>query len=1684
MSDASAARPLHRRWTTKDRAAALGALLMAGVLLATCASPAPSGAPASPPATAALGTPAAGSPGASPTPGVTPLPSDAPADGRWTGVTLLPIAPVATLEPLHTAAAGVIADTAFRLTPLDGSDPLVMAAGLVAEPAVTFTATTDGAAALVKPATPLRAGGLYRFSLRSADGSTRAAWAVQAVGPLHVARTTPGDITTDVPLNTGIEITFDQDGVGLADAKPYITVTPATPGHLVGDGRTIAFVPDRALKAATLYRVTVRHGLPLAGTSMTLEEDHAFAFETTGAPAQTTRVDFSHQLMQVSPDERAEITVRVDHATDADGNNLGPNPKRLDVAAYRLAGLDAAIAAWRTLRAAPDWGATGTAPINTGTLTRVVHATVPLRRYDPGNDWEQLIRLPARLPAGYYVVTETYLGVTRQMVLESTSLAVYTQVTETRTVAWVNDTLIGGPVDGAGVNLSGASLGTTGADGLLVARTPARITNATPGDDEPLLIVRKGSRSVFVEAGGRLCGVCGETGSSPWWRILSLDRYQYRTTDTVLAWGVLRDRETGSPAASVTIRLVHYDQALAASADLATYTATPDASGAFLVKIPFTDLPMGDYEIRLSAGPNGSTHVASTSFTIARIAKPAWSLAMTTGKHAILVGSKVGVTVTARFFEGTPVAGADIRLATDRNSGRITTDATGTGTTAMRLTWDPENTWEPWTVVGIDGRPSTPEEGAINAGASVALFQATVLPKVAWESTSARVRVSGTVHDVAFARFESPAAGDPSSIDPYGKLRAGATVKVRVVRTTSVAVRTGSGYDFITKRTIPVYDYRETNDDLGTRTLVADAKGRFGLLLPALADNQTYELRIRAYDAQGRYATVTENASAPWTPTANRWMSIMPDVPNPDEQAPVYGIGDPIRLIIDGGMGAAVSARYLWTLAQGGLRDTAITADPKYAGTFSASYVPDMTFNAVRWTGGRYEVASGYTATFRSDDRRLTVKITPDKARYLPGGTTQAAIRVTDAAGHGVAAAVYVRVMDEKLFAMGLATSDDPNGTLYESPGSGILGTGYTHFDPRTDDGGKGDATGGGGDERSDFRDWLAAELVHTDADGRGSVTFTLSVDLTSWRIVGDAISPAYEAGTGQALIPVSLPFFGEVTVAPEYLAADKPVIMARAFGTGLTSTDTVTFTISSDTLPMAPVTRTAAAFTPVSVDLPALTLGTHRLRVEAVTGTGATARHDSLVREFRVVASRTAQAVTTAAPLTGTTPVAVGTGFTTLVLSDGGRGRAVPILESLLGTDPTRADRAFAGALAERILKDRFGIEPVLGLSATDISMFCDGDGVRVLPYSAPDLELTVLAAMTGDSRLPDLRDMFDMYQATTREQELWVLAGRAAIGQTVLAQIRDAAALTDLTVDEQIAVGLAAVAAGDETTARDIEQAVLAADGEQLGSWVRVRGLGNAPDTLLTARLAVIAAAIGDPLAAGMDDYASANPPKATAIDLERALAARGWADRMAPADAKAALVVDGRRSELAVTASEPVTVTLTPAQAATATLTPVSGSVVVTTRIEQPLDPASLKTPRGVTFTREVRPASSIKATDVVQVSLRVTFDKQVAATIQPCWTVTELVPSGLAPIASSAEFEEDPEPGMVDPWRLSGQRLDFCVTPDPIQRTWTLHYAARVVTPGTYAWEPAVLLSGLASGVGIVLTTPDVVIGRVP
>jgi hypothetical protein len=1611
-----------------------------------------------------------GSPAATDTP--------APSAETWAAVGALPpLQPLATLTPAHADAAGIAADTAFTLASLGTVSAGDLAAGLTVEPAVALRVTpgTDAASALVTPAGPLDAGGLYHFRLTSPAGALAGQWAFQVKAPLHVVTALPGDQSTEVPIDSGIELTFDQDGA--LDPASHFAIEPAVTGRFETHGRTLVFVPSK-LEPATIYTVTLSAGIGVSGSDVHLEQDVRVRFETL--IGQTVGEEpfavLARRFTEAAPDQRAFISLHVEQPQQGDAEVPPPQVTQLPVEVYRLPGAAAAQAATQLILDAPDWARTTVGLVPTAGLARVAAFEATLQYVDDGT---QIIQLPATLPIGVYLVVIPRKSRDLQGILQVTRLASYTLVSSTRSLVWTNR-IGGGAWAGVKVAIAGGSvLGTTDASGLLLVDTPAA---PSVGGSTPVLL------TLTTPDGERVLapvGVCcsDDAPARSWWKAISTDRILYRQNDTIDVWGYLRDRDTGLVPQRAEVRLILDDQG-ADAPPIASTVVIPRASGAFVASLPLVDAPINGYIVQVVVDGG---EVSSAWLNVDVLRKPAYRLAVAVDRHVFLDGEAVHATVTARFYEGT--VAPQVSLSVDAPGSNPLTVTSGADGVAVV---------DPVLRVGVDtgGSTSQPvtagvtdaEEGSISAEAPVIVF-----PSASWlEGTSKlsgdRLVATGTVNQVDVPRLEREFDAQ-GQIDPKGAPIAAAAVTAEIIEEVPIRRSTGQRYDFIAKKVVNLYETTIDERSLGTQTLTTDASGRFSLSRTVPDPGNGYRIHLSVADSAGRKMTAVLYASASG-PGDETYLPNLPYLGTAPEGACgsrdsiAYGVGDAMRLTMADRSGSYPTGHgntYLFVTAQRGIRDVILQASPTFAGTFTAADVPNLGIVAVRFTGHAYLDGAYVDVRLRVSDRQLSVHLSTDAPRYRPGGSATVTVRTLDPAGRPVPATVTLRGVDEKIYALGGAQEEDPLGQLYGAwlyPGLGGSYASHPEVRSLSDYGGCGGAGGGGDDSRDDFRDTLFYRQMDTGPDGVGTVTFQLSDDLTSWHLSAAAVTADLKAGVGSLLIPVGLPFFVEPTLAPEYLLGDRPSVRLRAFGSDLHAGDAVSFTVASDSLGMPVTTVTGRAFEPVDVPLPALKPGDQALVISGSAGNGALA--DRLTRHFSVVASRLLRTETRYTTLAANTIPEGGAGLTTYLFSDAGRGHYLPVLDALAWGDGPRLDQALAAVEARKLLASVFGVDPATFPDSTfEASRYQHGDqGIALLPYASPSLELTVRAALAAPGAFDQTALRNAMANATeveggpTREGRIQTLVVRAALGDDVLLDVRAAAAATDLSVPERLYLAIAASTLGDGLLASDLERALLAEYGQRLGPWIRLRPGGSpngtpANDSTIaaTALWALVAIEVGDPYADEAEAYVEANPLADDLSALQQLAFAARAIERTPAAAASFAYSVDGARTVVALEPGASRTLTLTAAQRATLHLEPVSGEVGMATSWRVPLDPAAVKPDPDLTLTRTVTPAGPVASGRVVLVELNLAFG---AGALKGCTDVVDLAPSGLAPLAALPNWlpPEVSPPDVLWPYLIAGQRVAFCAGFDPKRPSARMRYYARVVTSGTYLWEAASAQSTVA------------------
>ncbi len=599
--------------------------------------------------------------------------------------------------PLHlTAQNGMTADllkTSLTVTKASNDTPIP----------VTVTEDTEGGFLITPENGAWQDDTLYRVTVRGADAQIPDfAAAFQTARPFSVKSVYPGNERTDIPTETGIEITFS-DPVRRADFASFITITPAISGRfeLYPNGKTVVIVPDKPLALGTQYAVQIKAGLTADNGQMLAQSTlSTFCTQVAEVPVTDMTLELSSDLT-VDPGSTGSFPFTVRY------NNYSYDTPQMDASfyakIYAYSSADAAVAALRdgfSKRKTALWDETvNTVP--TDGLSLVWEGEPETYIEDTSYRIKGYFYLPP-LDAGTYLVDITAtadapeggapLTVSAQTFCQATYLRLYSESTRGETLLWVNRT-DHTPTTAQGVeitaNLFKNTLWMTQAEAASGDTSKAfrAVTALTDNDglavvssddtDTALLLLRHVDQTLIA------CVATTENRDfSSFRQYIYTDRAVYFPDDTVRLFGFL-----GAVYEGQTLPETLYLR-FGGSETAIPLTVAPD--GTFSGSFDISDW-MGTYLSYSLAIDAPAGHISDDPYIIhygnVRVTqeeKPIYTMDVAFDKLFYTYEDEtVNVTVTTSFFDGTPAAGLKVSLYSNLSHDgetTLTTDENGQAT--------------------------------------------------------------------------------------------------------------------------------------------------------------------------------------------------------------------------------------------------------------------------------------------------------------------------------------------------------------------------------------------------------------------------------------------------------------------------------------------------------------------------------------------------------------------------------------------------------------------------------------------------------------------------------------------------------------------------------------------------------------------------------------------------------------------------------------------------------------------------------------------------------------------------------------------------------------------------------------------------------------------------------------------
>ncbi len=1030
-------------------------------------------------------------------------------------------------------------------------------------PEQAFTLTKTGTGVYSLEAGGFESGSVVNVIAVDENGESLKSWAFQTETRLRLLSSLPADGALYVPIDSGIEFTFNFADIGEDQFERNFSIIPKISGRVEKYGKTLVFVPD-SLAMDELYKVTLSGSL-VSPSGGELGDDYTMSFRTQ----LSDRYDYASLSGKDSETFMTDQTQLIEISA---GANFDGHDFSVTVYKYPSAS-DYASALFAYVQQKSENSSVMAPP--TGGLSQVMQFADALKQ-GSGNSWgPDFLLLPEQLGQGCYLaeisVPKLSGGSGRKLYkfMQVSNLSVYFSRQGESGIVWINDTDIGKPISGAEVSLeyAGGDVSTkTGSGGLahlegIPQSRPDKSKEAYSylrGDDSSgtesfyaLLSVRYGSRE-FREVVDIASLPKNELQNS-YYTYIYTDREMYQPSDNVRFWGIVSPRTAGlQPPEGLKAELVFYD-----GSALYSEPVTIDSRGMFSGVIKAEKLISSYFTLRVVC--DGGT-LCEKSVEFSEYEKPVYVIdgAVDRDFYFLPQKQKIGFSFSAEFFDGTPAEGLEASL---HSSGFVvpkTIKINEAG--SARLTAAIKDDYKTWRPVHpeIEFSNAQPESQSFYMTFRTTVLVRDVMVEPEYKDGTIEVRTSlidASRIDTAeklYTDFPSNIRGKPQDM-PFS---------LELTRHYYVRTERSHEYDFVSKKEVVHYDYDPRTELIGTWEY-ATVGGKYVVTgLPPAADNEYYSVKITCGDTAGR--PILEEL------TYGSWSSYYYYGPN-NQYSLLNAAGNSYSDFDEGGLELSLSRDQDRIENKGSLLyfDTAdgpggaqVTGASKVDILFEERLVPGFQLHGAYFDGKHIYTLSPYYASYTPEKRELSVELKADRKSYSPGDTaklTVTALRPDGAPAAG--ASVLVSVSDEAAFSIRDQSVDILRG-LYSGIDRGGVRSFASFIDHSSLPPSMAEQGGEGGSDslRRLFLDTAGFVTAVSDSGGSAEISIKLPDNLTSWRVTTLAAESGMLAGQKISNLIVTKPFFISPIVSELFLKGDEITVYSRGFGAGLKSGEKVMF--------------------------------------------------------------------------------------------------------------------------------------------------------------------------------------------------------------------------------------------------------------------------------------------------------------------------------------------------------------------------------------------------------------------------------------------------------------------------------------------------------------------------------------------
>lgn len=1486
---------------------------------------------------------------------------------------------------------------------------------------------------------------VYKFAFyKNGSLDESKSWAFQTKGHFNVIGSLPREKATNVPVNTGIEITFSHELVDLQGFEEHFRISPSVDGRFEKHKKTVVFIP-KGLKTATIYTVKLEKGMPYGKGEQTLTDDYTFSFETASADnsKKSFSFDFDTSLTQFSTGEAPVFPAYF--------YSKGESPQ-LNINLYRYQDHRMFIEALREKDNVPQWSyyAVRSFKSDVSDLTKVAEYNTELMSV---NEYQHYIVFPNALQPGHYIAEIKAGEELKQVMFQVTDLSAYMTFGNGQGLIWVNDLRTQKPVMGAAANLQSNNRDYKGnKDGVIL------ISDSTDKDAmlKDYILISGNGKGLVLPFEGANKAVEKTIDTRMYWKYVYLDRELYQPNDEIQYWGVISPRTGGEKISEVKVELYGYESyyTYAGNKGVIKEEKAKLNGNVFNGSIKLPTLKPGYYAVRIKYK---DVVLTSRGFSVETYEKPAYRITIEKKKKAVFAGEDTIFMVNTGFFEGTPAANLRLNYQINGDRGQFTTDENGKALIEYTPKGDGSNSTYRHHYLNVTA--DLPEAGEIRSTSNVIVFNSKLFIKGKAQRENDKYSLNLKLFDIDLSKINEGLY--PNEDNFLGEAVAGKPINGSLYEDVWEKIEDGEYYDFIEKKVVKRYYHKHSSKLIKDFKLTSDKNGEAvyqGTIDPA----KTYFIEVESIDDEER-----KHKARFYLRDGNeegffgyKYHYLMDDKGQED-----YVPSEEIKLnfMENERIIAGNNLSFLYFTAQEYINSFQVSNEPYYTFEFTEKDIPNVNVFGVCFNGFTYYKTPEHKTVYKKEQKKLNVSLSTDKSEYKPGEKVVLNVLVKDKDGSPVQAVVNINLVDEALYSLKEQKVELLN-SLYQDFIYSHLYAAVSHYHPLQDFGAE--CGGEGESERKDFRDTVVFTTLNTTNDGTASTEFNLPDNLTSWRLTYHAITDDIKAGSGAIQIPVRLPFFVDLVMNDTCLLGDAPMIILRAFGEKI-STDTA---VKYDMKLISPTGKEIESsieglpLKPYDWQLPSLM---EKGRYEVIIKASQGDFQDAIQKEVMVVPSFMERNITQHVLLTEDINISDSSQeMTSLVFSDYEKGQYLAGLYRLSWLNGSRLEKLLARREAVKLLNNYYQTSSIQTseYNKDNFLKYQQQDGgISILPYGESNLELTALVCSSNIKEFDEKALAAYLYKILDTEDKNFdkslALWGLASLNQPVLQEITEYLQEETIEPAVKIHLAMASLEMGNGSSGKKIFKDLLKTYGEDLGSSMRVN-VGKDQDEIIkaTTQMAVLASRLNIPEKYKLYQYILENESKDTLNCNEQIQILENNLRYMNTEPVTFTYNLQGEDKTITLKDQEIYRINLTKDDLQSIKFHNIKGKVGVVASYSRAYGKGESGTTEGMSVKRAYmvngEEKISFARTDLIKVVITYSIDDKLP---EGMYEIVDVLPAGMSYVNRPYIRQGGKWEHLNYPVEVKGQKLTFVV----YKGRGAITYYARIIAPGEFKAEATLL-----------------------